>query len=158
LTTEKVIVRRSWDVIPTSDGVILQVNKLGAYQPQLLSFYDRLNQEIGDEDAKEPIEDIPAEEMPGVIRTNLPIQDNTGMVEDNIKITGVDDPVDHDYMEEPKIDLDVPPENPILPQNPEELIGGTEPIYETITETFEEPIIEPTIDKPPTIEKSKETA
>ena len=47
------------------------------------------------------------------------------MVEDNIEITGVDDPVDHDYMEEPKIDLDVPPENPILPENPKESIDGT---------------------------------
>ena len=43
----------------------------------------------------EPIEDSLAEEMPGVIGTNLPIQDNSNMVEDNIKITGVDDaPVD----------------------------------------------------------------
>ena len=96
--------------------------------------------------------------MPGVIGTSLPIKNNTGTVEENIKITGVDDPVDHDYMEEPKIDLDVPPENPILPQNPEELIGGTEPIYKTITKTFEEPFIEPTINKPQTIEKLKETA
>jgi hypothetical protein len=76
------------------------------------------------------------------------------MVEDNIKITGVDDPVYHDYMEEPKIDLNVPPVNPILPENPRELTDGTEPTYETAIKTFEEP----TIDKPSTIKKSKQTA
>ena len=70
----------------------------------------------------------------------------------------MDDPVDYGYPEEPKIDLDVPPENPILPHNPEELIGGTEPIFKTTTKTFEVPTIEPTINKPPTIEKLKETA
>ena len=78
------------------------------------------------------------------------------MVEDNIDITGVDDPVDYDYQEEPKIDLDVPPVNPILPENPGESINGTEATYETASKTFEETTIEP-INKPPTIEKSKET-
>ena len=70
----------------------------------------------------------------------------------------MDDTVDYDYPEKPKIDLDVPPENPILPHNPEELIGGTDPIYKTTTKDFEVTTIKPTINKPPTIEKSKETA
>ena len=100
MTTGKVIVQRSWDVIPTSDGVILQVNKLGANQPKLLTFYDLLNQETGDEDAMEPVEDILAEEMPGMIGTNkLQVQDNSDMVEGNINITGVDDPVECGYVE-----------------------------------------------------------
>ena len=46
-----------------------------------------MNQEIGDVDKAEPIENSPAEEMPGVIRTNLPIQDNTNMIEDNINFS-----------------------------------------------------------------------
>jgi hypothetical protein len=94
--------------------------------------------------------------MPGEIGTDLPIQDNSDMVEDNIEITGMDDPVDSYDHEEPKIDLNVPSENPILPQNPEEPIGGTEPIYKTSTKTFEVPTIKPTINKAPTIEKLKE--
>ena len=77
------------------------------------------------------------------------------MVEDNIDITGVDDPVDYDYQEEPKIDLDVLPVNPILPGNPNEPIDGTGPTYETAIKTFEEPTIKPN-DKPSTIKKSKE--
>ena len=80
------------------------------------------------------------------------------MVEDNIKITGVDDPVDHDYMEEPKIDINIdPPETPILPENPKESINGTVPTYETTTETVD-PTNKPTINKPQTIKQSKETA
>ena len=137
--------------------MIAQVNRLGVDQPKLVTFYDQQNREIGDVDEVEPVEDNPAEEMPGAIGTNLPIQDNTGMVEDDIEITGVDDPVDQDYMEEPKIDLNVPPVNPILPENPEEPIDGTEPRYETAIKTFEHPAIEP-IDKPTTVKKSKETA
>ena len=111
LTTGKVIVRRSLDVIPMSDGVILRVNKLGADQPQLLTFYDQLNQEIRDEDATELREDIPAEDMLGVIETNeLQAQENTVEVEDNIEITGVDDPVLGDYeFEAPKNDLEIDP-------------------------------------------------
>ena len=117
LTTARVIVRRSWTVIPTNDGVIVQVNKLGADQPQLLTFYDRQNREIGDVDEAEPLEDSPAEEMPGVIGTDLPIQDNTDMVEDNIEITGVDDsPDDAPYCDEPKVDIDI--DSPILSENP----------------------------------------
>jgi hypothetical protein len=113
LITARVIVRRYWTIIPTNDGVIARVNRLGADQPQLLTFYNRLNREIRDQDTAEPIEDSPAEEMPGVIGTNLPIQDNSGMVEDNIEITGVDDPVDYDY-EEPNVYLDIdPPTSPI---------------------------------------------
>ncbi len=45
-----------------NDGVIAQVNRLGADQPTLLTFYDRLNQDIGDVDEAEPFEDSPAEE------------------------------------------------------------------------------------------------
>ena len=67
-----------------NDGVIARVNRLGANQPTLLTFYGRLNREIGDVDEAVPQENSPAEEMPGVIGTNLPIEDNTGMVEDNI--------------------------------------------------------------------------
>ena len=43
LTKSKVIVKRSWNVIPTNDGVITRVNRLGADQPQLLTFYNPLN-------------------------------------------------------------------------------------------------------------------
>ena len=57
--------------------MISRVNKLGADQSKLLTFYDRNNREIGDVDEAELVEDSPAEEMPGVIGTNLPIQDNT---------------------------------------------------------------------------------
>ena len=79
------------------------------------------------------MEDSPAEEMPGVIRTDLPIQDNSDMVEDNIKTTGVNDPIDsYDYIEEPKVDLNIdPPTNPILPENPTEQIDDTVPTFET---------------------------
>jgi hypothetical protein len=134
--------------------VIAQVNKLGANQPQLLTFYDRKNREIGDVDKAEPLEDSPAEEMPGVIGTDLPIQDNSDMVEDNIEITGVDDPVDYDY-EGPKVGLDIdPPTNPTLPENPTELIDGTVPTFEPTIER--NPNLKPTIDKP-TIKKSKES-
>ena len=41
LKTGKKIVRRTWDVIPTSDTVIARVNKLGKGQPKLLTFTDR---------------------------------------------------------------------------------------------------------------------
>ena len=119
LTTSKVIVRRAWNVIPTNDGVIARVNRLGADQPQLLTFYDCLNQEIGDQDTAEPIEDSPAEEMPGVIGTDLPIQDTSNTVEDNIETTGVDDPVDSYDYKEPKVDLDIDlPASPTPPENP----------------------------------------
>ena len=151
LTTAKVIVRRSLTIIPTNDGAIAQVNRLGADQPQLLTFYDQLNGEIGDVDEGEPIEDNPAKEMPGVIGTDLPIQDNSDMVEDNIEITRVDDPVDSYDYKEPKVDLDIdPPTNPILPDNPAEQIDGTAPTFETTIKR------NPTIDKP-TIEKLKES-
>ena len=90
--------------------------------------------------------------MPGVIGTDLPIQDNTDMVEDNIKITGVDDSPDDDpYHDKPKIDIDI--DSPILPENPKESIDGTVPYetttktYETTTKTFE-----------PTIKNLQETA
>jgi hypothetical protein len=43
LMTGKVLVRRSWNVIPMTDGVIAQVNQLGADQPQFLTFYDQNN-------------------------------------------------------------------------------------------------------------------
>ena len=110
---------------------------------------------IGDVDEAEPIEDSPAEEMPGVIGTNLPIQDNTYMVEDNIKITGVDDPIDpYDYKES-KIDIDIDP--PILPENPKESIDGTAP--ETTIKYNSKPIeqIDGTASKT-TIKQLKETA
>ena len=99
------------------------------------------------------IQDSPAEEMPGVIRTNLPIQDNSNMVEDNIKITGVDDPVDSYDYKEPKDDLNIDPlTNSTLPENPKKSIDGTEPTFET---TIKQNPINP-IDKP-TIKKSKES-
>jgi hypothetical protein len=41
----------------------------------LLTFYDQLNQEIEDVDKAVTLEDSPDEEMPGVIRNNLPIKD-----------------------------------------------------------------------------------
>jgi len=93
--------------------------------------------------------------MPGVIGTQLPIQDNTHMVKDNIEITGVDDPVDHDYNEEPKIDIDIDP--PILPENPKESIDGTAP--ETTIKYNTEPTeqIDGTALKT-TIEQSNKTA
>jgi hypothetical protein len=43
LTTGKVVVQRLWNVIPMTDGVITQVNQLGANQSQLLTFYDQNN-------------------------------------------------------------------------------------------------------------------
>ena len=155
MTTAKVIVQRSWTIIPTNDGVIARVNRLEADQPQLRTFYDRLNQEIGDVDEGEPIEDSPAEEMPGVTGTNLPIQDNSDMVEDNIKITGVDDPVDSSDYDEPKVDLNIDlPTSPILPENPKESIDGTLPTFDPTIK--QNPNLEPTINKS-TIEKSKES-
>ena len=93
--------------------------------------------------------------MPGVIGTNLPIQDNSNMVEDNIKITGVDDPVDSYDYKEPKVDLNIDqPTSPTLPENPKESINGTVPTFEPATE--QNPNFEPTIDKT-TIEKLKES-
>ena len=131
--------------------MISQVNRLGADQPQLLTFYNRLNREIGDQDTAEPTEDSPAEEMPGVIGTDLPIQDNSNMVEDNIKITGVDDPVDsYDYMES-KVDLNIDlPTSPTPPENLKESINGTVPTFEPTIK--QNPNFEPTINKP-TIKK-----
>ncbi len=66
-------------------SVIAQVNQLGANQPQLLTFYDQNNREIGNKDATEPNEDTAAEEMPGVVGTDLQVEDNAEMVKDNIK-------------------------------------------------------------------------
>jgi hypothetical protein len=155
LTTSKVIVQRSWNVIPTNGGAIARVNLLAADQPLLLTFYNQLNQEIGDVDTEKPIEDSPAEEMPGVIGTDLPIQDNSNMVEDNIEITGVDDPVDSYDYEEPKVDLNIDlPTSPTLPENPKELIDGTVPTFEPTIK--QNPNFEPAIDKS-TIKKSKES-
>jgi hypothetical protein len=146
LTTSKVIVQRSWNVIPTNGGEMTRVNLLGADQPLLLTFYNRLNQEIGDVDMTKPIEDSPAEEMPGVIGTDLPIQDNSNMVEDNIEITGVDDPVDSYDYKEPKVDHDIDlPTSPTLPENLKESINGTVPTFEPTIE--QNPNFEPTIKK-----------
>ncbi len=116
LTTGKVMVQRSWNVITMTDGAIAQVNQLRANQPQLLTFYDQNNQEIGDEDATEPNENTAAEEMPGVVGTDLQVEDNAEMVEDNIKITGVDPGEMEDY---PKVDLniDLPPSQPTTKPN-----------------------------------------
>ena len=69
--------------------------------------------------------------MPGVIGTNLPTQDNSNMVEENIEITGVDDPVDSYDYKEPKVDLKIDlPTSPTLPENPKESIDGTFPTFE----------------------------
>jgi hypothetical protein len=97
LTTGKVVVRRSWNVIPMTDKVITRVNQLGADQPQLLTFFNRNNREIGDKSTTEPTEDIPAEEMPGVIGTNPHMQNNADLNDHNVNITGVDPQEMEDY-------------------------------------------------------------
>jgi hypothetical protein len=98
------------------DSVIMQVNQLGADPPQLLTFYDQNNQEIRDKNATEPNEDTAAEEMPGMVGTDLQVENNAEMVKDNIKITGVDPGELEDYT---KIDLniDLPPSQPTTKPN-----------------------------------------
>ena len=68
LNTGKIIVRRSWDVIPMPDTVITRVNALGRYQPELMIFTDRRGHPIGDV------------KIPGVETSNT----------DHIEIRGVD--------------------------------------------------------------------
>jgi hypothetical protein len=144
LTTGKVVVRRSWNVIPMTNSVIAQFNQLRADQPQLLTFYDQNNQEIGDEDAIEPNEDTAAEEMPGVVWTDLQVEDNAEMVKDNIKITGVDPGEIEDY---PKIDLniDLPPSRPTTKPNNESVPAfeptdaGINKVPTLVNETVQEP-------------------
>ena len=106
LNSAKVVVRRSWDVIPMPEAVISRVNTLAADQPHLLTFYDRHKCEIGDADDAptypEPAADY---EMPGVIGDNLQIpgvdmdtDDTKTLVEapnvtnQNIMPTTTDDP------------------------------------------------------------------
>ena len=48
LTTVQKITYYSWDEIPMSDTVIDQVNKLGRYQPEHLTFRDIKGQLIGE--------------------------------------------------------------------------------------------------------------
>ncbi len=84
------------------------------------------NCEISDEDTTEPTKDIPAEDMPGVIRTDLQKEDNAEMVKDNIDITGVDPREMEDY---PKIkfEIDQPPSQPASESN-NESVPISEPI------------------------------
>ena len=84
LTTAKVVVHCSWNVIPMPNTVIAHVNKLGRDQPNLLTFYDHSGREIGDADAE--VEHEPQYETPGVVAIND--VNNTGVDDD--KITGVD--------------------------------------------------------------------
>ena len=48
LNTGKKIVRRSWDVIPMPDTVIIRFNALGSNQPEQFVFTDRRGRPIGD--------------------------------------------------------------------------------------------------------------
>jgi len=74
LNSAKVVVRRSWDVIPMPEAVISRVNTLAADQPHLLTFYDRHKCEIGDvDDAPDYLEPMQNYEMPGVIGDNTQI-------------------------------------------------------------------------------------
>jgi hypothetical protein len=81
LNSGKIIVRRSWDVIPMPDVVINRVNELGKEQPRLMTFTDRHGRLIGDMeipgvDSTEDEDDY----FPGV----------TPVIADAIKIPGVD--------------------------------------------------------------------
>ena len=81
LTTGKVMVRKSWNVIPMTKSVIARAKKLGADHSQLLSFFDQNQSEIGNEDATGPEDSLAEEEMPGVVGTNLQMNDNMEKVE-----------------------------------------------------------------------------
>ena len=41
LTTGRVVVRRSWNMVPMPTAVITRINDLAGDQPRLLTFYDR---------------------------------------------------------------------------------------------------------------------
>ncbi len=83
LTTAKVVVLRSWTIIPMPLTVIAQVNELAPDQQNLLTFYNRSGWEIGDADTEAPTESHL--ETPGVVSNDVTIPG----VEDD-KITGVD--------------------------------------------------------------------
>ncbi|MGL6132320.1 MAG: hypothetical protein ACRCZ9_11980, partial [Fusobacteriaceae bacterium] len=85
LTTGKIVVRRSWNVLPMPDAVINRVNKLAEDQPQILTFYDKHQRAIGDEDTLgENTNDNDDYEIPGVVQ---------GDTRDHIQITGVEDEI-----------------------------------------------------------------
>jgi hypothetical protein len=70
LSSEKKIIRHSWDGNPMPDTVIVRVNTLGSNQPEQLIFADQLGHLIGDSDEAE---------IPGVVYED-----------DNVEIPGVD--------------------------------------------------------------------
>ena len=103
-----------------TDKVIAGVNALEHDQPQLVTFFDQNQCEIGNKDATEQ-EDNLAEKMPGVVGTNLQMNDNMEKIEEeNIKITGVD-PVEMEDYQKNDVDTDLPTSQPTTKPNDEEL-------------------------------------
>ena len=108
LNTGTVVCRRSWTVVPMTETVIERVNKLAEDQPNLLVFYDRNGNEIGDADAG-----VDGEDDADAVEYEIP-----GVVGDDNQIQGVDMANDNDAAAEV-----VPPENDdqdiIPPEDPQ---------------------------------------
>jgi hypothetical protein len=147
LTTVKVVVHRSWNIIPMPAVVIARVNELAAEQPTLLTFYDRSSREIGDSDADAHHLDEPQYETPGVVA-------------DDAKITGVDSKNDSGSDPSNGYDPDItptPPDEPSLIDSPPIPASGfvEEPTPMSFEPTVEyeptttEPTIESTSTMPP---------
>ncbi len=96
LTTGRVINRRSWNIIPMLNTVIMRINKLGEGQPKLLIFHDRGGHEIGDMDKNV----LP--KMGQEVNFDIP-----GVIGDLLEIPGVDmgcDDVTPELDYDPKLD------------------------------------------------------
>jgi hypothetical protein len=133
LTTAKVVVRHSWNIIPMPTAVIARVNALAADQPSLLTFYDRAGREIGDSDADAQQTGEPQYETPGVVA-------------DDAKITGVDSKEDPES--DPSNDYD-PDITPTLPDEPPLIYSTPIPASGFVDESTPESF-EPTVEHKPT--------
>jgi hypothetical protein len=105
LNTVTNIVRRIWDVISMPDLVITRVNALGSEYPQQMTFTDRHGRLI--RDIEIPGADANEDPLPGVVP----------VIEDDIKIPGVDveGPEDQDEVLATQVeidDLNIPLEDP----------------------------------------------
>ncbi len=100
-TTGRVINRRSWNIIPMPNTVIVQINILGEEQPKLLVFHDHSSRKIGDMDKNV----LP--EMEQQVDFDI-----AGVIGDLVKILGVDMGGDDVTPELENYDLNfTPPQN-----------------------------------------------
>lgn len=104
LKTGKKINRQSWDAIPMTDAVIARVNTLGKDQPEQLTFYDRKKRPIGEQ------------EFPGVAEPGQDLDD------DVVELPGVDGDNQDPYVEADVNDLDIHPEEELIPDEEENKI------------------------------------